>query len=138
MPSINKRSQQKGHTYASKLSTNTFRSFYVCISKNTSGENSTGFCFACMRKSSLKQLFCKFCPSSQKNTCSTAHFQHSYKLATMVKMHSFTDVFLEVQRKLVLQSTPSEDCLFITKNTYLEITKRVELKNVQLLVMKKI
>ena len=36
----------------------------------------------------------------------------------------------------LLQSTPSEDCLLIRKNTRLEIMKTVELKNVVLLVMK--
>ena len=36
----------------------------------------------------------------------------------------------------LLQSTPSEDCLLIRKNTRLEILKTVELKNVVLLVMK--
>ena len=66
-------------------------------------------------------LFCKFWTSSKKSICSTVHFQHRRKLASYL-----------------LQSTPSEDCLLIRKNTSLEITKTVELKIVMLLVMKNI
>ena len=80
------------------------------------GEYSTGFCFTYIGKSSLKQLFCKFWQSSQKNICNTAHSQHSCKLSSQL-----------------LQSTPSQDCLLILKNTRLEIAKTVELKNVVLL-----
>ena len=53
-------------------------------------------------------------------------------------MHSSNGVFLEAHRKKLLQRTPSEGCLLIRKYTSLKITNVVDLKNIVLLVTKKI
>ena len=53
-------------------------------------------------------------------------------------MHSCNGVFLEAHRKKLLQRTPSEGCLLIRKYTSLKITNVVDLKNIVLLVTKKI
>ena len=53
-------------------------------------------------------------------------------------MHCCTGVFLEAQRKKLLQRAPSEGCLRITKYTSLKIANVVDLTNIVLLVTKKI
>ena len=83
----------KGQTYLSKPSTKASQVCYalLVLPGLSTCEYSTGFCFAYIRKSLLEQLFFKFWPSSQKNICNTAHFQHSCKpLLSYKKMHCFS------------------------------------------------
>ena len=133
----------KGHTYVRKTPTKNCRFKYVCsfitISikwlKNTA-EWVLHWLLLCIHQKKIVKIavlynLAKFLEKHLYHSTFSSWFQ----AFNYGEKGSFI-VFLGVHQKWLLQSKPSEDCLLTRKNTSLEITKTVELRNVVLLVTK--